>query len=136
LLNRYGGSVRRLFAGVFPEHKWESWRFCNTTPGFWTDLGSAETRAAIISLVESIAKKYNISQNNLAKWYSMSVKQFGAGVQKALRQAGGLINALRIAYPDHNWNPKLFLSAHSSGRKESVQHRLYALITEHFKGTG
>lgn len=128
--------MRRLFSSVFPEHKWETWRFGSTTPQFWSDLGSPETRAALISLIETIAKKHNISQGNLAKWYSISYKKLGSGVQKALRQAGGFINALRLAYPNHDWNPKLFMSATTSGRKESVQQRLHSLILEHFNGSG
>lgn len=113
LLQLYGYKIRDLLQDVYPEHEWETWRFHKAPAAFWRtpspqDAQNAISNTQLASFLKAVARIYGINENRLEDWYSVSPNLLGWGVMRVLRPFGGIIGALRAAFPHHVWEEERF----------------------------
>jgi hypothetical protein len=76
LLHHYQSSLPKALAAIYPEFKWETWKFNQVTKHYWDDKENLRT------YFEWLAKKLNI--NSLEEWNQVRLsdvsKNRGAGL--------------------------------------------------------
>lgn len=120
----YGNSLPLALVSVYPEHKWEPWRFKVLPRWFWRDQGLPFQKLYMKYLeaalgISALDSWYRISRDDLR---SIKAKEFPARV--------GLRGILQRIYPDHVWERKLF----SLSSKKSSQRRLRVVLATLFPG--
>lgn len=122
--NIYSNSISKLLINVYPEYKWEVWKF-RKLPN--------ETIQQEISLSDKILKNYidylsqKLKIEKLEDWYRVSVIQLErCGGTGLLVKHGGLPSILNKIYPEFSWNNNLFGARGS----KSTQRYLKVLISE------
>lgn len=98
----YGGSMFRALSTIFPEHKWQPWRFDVTPAGFWDDIDNQRR------FFEWLGSELNIHQ--LDDWYNIIpadvLNKGGGGILYYYNES--LQRALTSVYPAHKWKTELF----------------------------
>ena len=101
LLNRYRGSMLQMLSAVYPEYKWEPWRFARTSRSLLRN--EVELSRAVKELSQSLDIKHP------SDWYRVSKDELtAAGAAALLRQHGGLVGVLRVVYPNEAWKEDYF----------------------------
>jgi hypothetical protein len=102
LLNTYGYSPSRALAAVYPQYKWEPWKFLNVPKYFWqypTNQGN---------YLNSLGNKLGVK--TLEDWYNVSFEVVrdnqGAGLLDRFHSS--MYRCLQSAYPEHTWFPWKF----------------------------
>lgn len=111
LFVEYKDSVANAIMDIFPEHDWAPWKFRQIPNGFWDREGSRR------QFFDTIASE--LSVRKLEDWYSISVEEVrrlggGALVTKRFYNLG---DALKDAYPDHQWDMARFGTAHTQQQR-------------------
>jgi len=78
LLNVYGRTASACITGVYPEHKWEMWRFDVAPLGWWREPNNQR------QFIQHLAKKLNIKEPS--DWYSITMEQIDANGGTVLLQ--------------------------------------------------
>ena len=60
----YGGSIFSLLVNVYPEYKWEPWRFKKQSSTFWQNVDHQ------LRFVNTIEKELNIKEQS--DWYKVN----------------------------------------------------------------
>jgi hypothetical protein len=101
----FGMSLAAALTDVYPDHKWDSWRFNKAPDNHLQDLAQQRT------LLDEIGRRLGIT--DMQQWYKIQklqvVKNGGSGLIKMHKDS--LQTALQKVYPDHKWLPWLFAKA-------------------------
>jgi hypothetical protein len=93
LLSRYGDSLRKALYSIYPDHKWDEWKF-HIPKNYW------EKEDNIKSYLESLRRE--LGMTSILDWNSVSYKQIKSMQGSSLiKKAGGLIPLLN-KYPLYN----------------------------------
>jgi hypothetical protein len=108
LSHRYGDSMHRLLAGVYPGHEWLEWKFTRVPVGFWDH---EPNRLKFLS--------HFASSNNIASfedWYNVTAEQLslGGGAGLLSRYRNSMSAMLSNLFPAHNWQAWRFEKSPSS----------------------
>eukprot|EP01114_Cavostelium_apophysatum_P002784 TRINITY_DN12484_c0_g1_i1.p1 TRINITY_DN12484_c0_g1~~TRINITY_DN12484_c0_g1_i1.p1 ORF type:complete len:383 (-),score=89.96 TRINITY_DN12484_c0_g1_i1:20-1168(-) len=112
LLGLYRNSYVELVTKFFPQHPWKPYHFLKkpVPNGYWTNSVNRKT------FLEEFAKKYSLKK--LDDWFYITHahinEEGGAGL---MYQNGGLLEALKAAYPHFNWQ-KPSVTAGSPSRSQ------------------
>lgn len=112
LLQIYGDRKYPMLTGVFPDHHWQRWKFEVVPQEHWHALKSTThletTKQELQEYLQASATKLRLE--NLSGWYRVSRVQINdiGGMSSAIRVFEGLPKLLQQAYPNHNWEPKMF----------------------------
>jgi len=118
LLLKYKNSPLAALQAIYPEFRWQWWKFSNKPKGPWTDTKKAE------EFLNVIAKRLQISQ--LDDWYRVSRKDLKT--YRALHfveKRGGLMKVLSQVYANHQWDKQKFRK-----QKKSSQWKLFKIIKD------
>eukprot|EP01027_Heterolobosea_sp_BB2_P000282 GEZU01000413.1.p1 GENE.GEZU01000413.1~~GEZU01000413.1.p1 ORF type:complete len:468 (+),score=89.89 GEZU01000413.1:405-1808(+) len=103
LLSFFGGSLLRLLRTVYPEHKWQAWKFARI------GVDASEDEITLHEYIVEMSKELEIK--DLDDWYRVSRKQIrkfrGYGF---ITRNGGLFTVLKKLYPDHPWDANKFFA--------------------------
>jgi hypothetical protein len=120
MLDHYGGSLIRALAGVYPEYRWQTWRFNQVPRGYWDDITNQR------KFFDSVAEKKGIK--NLDDWQKVKVadlEEFGGPSLLQRYYGNSLIKALMKVYPEHKWLAFLFTQAPQGYWDKKENHRAY-----------
>eukprot|EP01122_Echinamoeba_exundans_P002218 TRINITY_DN12180_c0_g1_i1.p1 TRINITY_DN12180_c0_g1~~TRINITY_DN12180_c0_g1_i1.p1 ORF type:complete len:350 (-),score=32.11 TRINITY_DN12180_c0_g1_i1:5-1054(-) len=94
---KYGNSLRRALAAVYPEHEWLEWRFQRSSPSW---LSSPVTA---LRCLEWLGKQLGVQ--SLEGWYSVSKTDVlqHLGEFKRGKKVLVLADLVQLAYPNHDW---------------------------------
>ena len=97
LLQRYGDSLIQLVKTLYPDKKWEEWRFIHASKGFWDDVNNQK------KFLDTVSKKLNIFSSE--DWYQIKAKDLiELGGKGLLDDDGGSnIKLITTLYPDKKW---------------------------------
>lgn len=129
LVYRYGDSPSRLIVGVFPDHSWDPGKFTNVPKGHWEERFQREPRQSI----EWLEKEMRIRR--LEDWYRVSASQISQLVPLAVFRESSLGELLKVAHPEHQWDPTKLLQKKGVPIRAS-QRYLAALVQEIFPKSG
>eukprot|EP01126_Amoeba_proteus_P045025 TRINITY_DN5028_c0_g1_i6.p1 TRINITY_DN5028_c0_g1~~TRINITY_DN5028_c0_g1_i6.p1 ORF type:complete len:256 (-),score=29.90 TRINITY_DN5028_c0_g1_i6:309-1076(-) len=122
ILNLYKGSLFTALVEIYPEIKWEPWRFRSCPRNFWKNRENL-----IFFLEKHLAPAIGII--NPEDWYRVSLDQVresgGLGVVTIF---GNLGKILKFAYPERCWDMGRF----QRKKKQSVQRLLVVHTREIF----
>jgi hypothetical protein len=92
----YGGSLQKALKALYPQVKWDSWKFKKASNAFWKSDDNVK------EYLKSISEHLGIT--DLRDWHSISRNYLSAtGGTNAMKRYGGLIPMLSTFYPGHNW---------------------------------
>jgi len=98
------GSVSKVLADTFTDHKWKLWKF-HFPPT--ARIGDLISHQVLCEYVEELGKHLNI--NNLNDWYKVSQQTiFKFGGRFLLNYCGGLPGLLGKVYEQHVWESDKF----------------------------
>jgi len=120
----YGASVYKIVKGVYPNHKWQPWRFVGTPREFWKQLIQDRDRETLQEILESVLTSLGFS-NEKTHWYGVTKQMVPKKIRTILSQMGGLETVLQTAYPEHKWDTSKLLGVGKSGPQ--------ALIASHIE---
>jgi hypothetical protein len=95
LLDRYGNSLVKALASVYPEKDWLGWKFQQVPRGYWNDIGNQR------KFFEEIAKELNVQ--NAEDWLKISatqVKDLGGSGLLSNHYNNSVVKALEAVYPE------------------------------------
>lgn len=114
-LLRYGGSLHTLLSSVYPEHKFDPWKFRQVSVSAGAAISSSPDGWR--RFCDEIAGYLQLER--LEDWYRVSRPQLRSDRRiktSLIKKAGGLYNLLTMAYPEHPWDAsQLGRSSHSTG---------------------
>jgi len=88
LLSLYNGSPSALLLDVFPDHKWEKWKFTSHSTEYWRDIDHRKAffdKFAADHKFTSLSDWYNVKQRDFIKYAGRSViSLFGDSLALAL----------------------------------------------------
>ena len=125
LLTYFSNSFPRMLTHLYPDHKWQLWKFLHTPRGFW---GNSEE---LKNYVEYLAGKLRVEK--LDDWYRVSldhVERFGPTT--SFKRHGGISKVLSQIYPKHTWDLKRLESPNLS---KASQWRLRKSVEQLFPNT-
>jgi hypothetical protein len=67
VLARYRSSVASALAAVYPNHKWQPWKFDKTPTGFWASQASSTNMELAREFLEEMAVKLKL--DSLDDWF-------------------------------------------------------------------
>eukprot|EP01122_Echinamoeba_exundans_P010018 TRINITY_DN3635_c0_g2_i1.p1 TRINITY_DN3635_c0_g2~~TRINITY_DN3635_c0_g2_i1.p1 ORF type:complete len:330 (-),score=43.15 TRINITY_DN3635_c0_g2_i1:802-1791(-) len=131
LMSKHFTSISRALVSIYPEHKWELWRFSPAPHGFWRSQSQKADNSALKSRVMThLAPKLRIQ--SLEDWYRVSGKDLRQlGVSHIITMYGGLSSVLKSVYTDHQWDETLLARR---APKKSRQLRLLQALRDLFPG--
>lgn len=123
LLNYFHGSPSLALKSVYPSHDWMIWRFKTVPSGYWHKVrgNPFELKQVFDWLGDKLAVK------QLNDWYRISLAQIKTLVH--INTATEVSSMLKIAYPYHQWNDKLF---GRSSRAKASQRQLFHAVQKLF----
>jgi len=123
---RRNGSLIRALALAYPEHTFHPWRFqfIEMPKSFW--LKTMKDDTALREFIQDLRTKLNIDEDNLEAWYSVTAASLDPPIRRIINKIGGLQTLLKLAYPEHSWDPTKFAS-HTSPKRR-VQHSILVSI--------
>jgi hypothetical protein len=82
---------------VYPEHRWEVWRFRRVSKGFWDNPNNAS------SFLQSVQDQLGLA--NLDEWNDVTQKHFQMfkGADALLKRGRSFLDVLKTYYPNHTW---------------------------------
>jgi len=96
LLTHYGGSLSRALRTVFPEYKWQFWKFSSVSIGEWEEIPNQR------SYMDWYAKEYEIKSP--IDWYKVSAadlyRRQGRGLLSVYDDS--VVKAIQAVYPEYN----------------------------------
>jgi len=110
-LLKYKGSFAAAVADIYPDHKWQAWKFKQAPRNWWASLGlrfaakSPDAIQMVKQYIEELAAQHNIT--NLKDWdkYMKNPKRWlGTTAMTHLAFIGSLPMILPRIYPKHNWS--------------------------------
>src|SRR5207244_3286577 len=113
---------------VYPEHKWMKWRFKTIPHGYWKSLATNSNATA--QMIGWLGEQLSIKR--LIDFYRVSLQELGKWVP--VRSGKELGNMLEVAYPQHQWNTKLF--GKEGGHPKASQRHLKNAIQQLFPTHG
>jgi hypothetical protein len=114
----YDGSLYNCLQDLYPNHKWDFWRFTNVPNKMWT---AAENRREFLDWV---AKELKL--DSMEKWYFLSpkqVKELGGAALLNNYFGGSLAGCLMAVYPDHPWMPWRFVTGPPKNYWDTNKHQ-------------
>jgi hypothetical protein len=115
-IDHYGGYTYKALQDLFPEQKWEPWRFTNLNKK-WTNI--KDRRLFADHVMEELGMK------NLDEWYGITYSAIDKANGNVLRThyGGSVYRFVKDIYPEHNWNEAAFqkISRSQSRLTETVQ---------------
>jgi hypothetical protein len=104
LRSKFDNSLYAALTTVYPDHRWYQWKFPNTHKRFVAPQHLREYFDEAKSLVDV---------HNLSDWYSVTMEMIIQAQNREISAVTGifgrsLYDALRAAYPEHNWNKEMF----------------------------
>ena len=104
LAHYYGNSVANMLLNIYPEHKWELWRFNKVPQKWWKSLENQR------EYLDHVSRELGFKDLN--SWYGVSHSKLtaaGSGMRTLLRMYNNSIfDMLTTIYPNHNWLPWQF----------------------------
>ena len=97
LTKYYSNSPSKLLQYVYPEHRWDIWRFPRVPNGTWEQMSRDKWRELILWLSE------RLKIQNLDGWYRVSFPQIAKLVSGVPFERFSLQEILVGAFPDHPW---------------------------------
>lgn len=96
----YGNSLVKMLTTLYPDHEWLEWRFATSPRRWWND--AAHQR----KYFDWAFKQLNL--RSMDDWYSVTTAlllEKAPGAAHLLNDASSnsLSDALKRAYPEHNW---------------------------------
>eukprot|EP01114_Cavostelium_apophysatum_P001389 TRINITY_DN11199_c0_g1_i1.p1 TRINITY_DN11199_c0_g1~~TRINITY_DN11199_c0_g1_i1.p1 ORF type:complete len:588 (-),score=156.40 TRINITY_DN11199_c0_g1_i1:19-1782(-) len=96
LLHKYGDSHIRALAAVYPEHKWQAWKFASVPKGYWDD------DANVMQAVAALSEEIGIEQ--ISDWKMLTPTQLDSlGMGTLRKKYGGVLALLQKLFPSHSW---------------------------------
>lgn len=134
LLRYYNSSMSALLQAVYSNHQWDRWRFVKAQNNYWNIMSSTTNEKDVRELrsfLETLAVKLHIKSEGKAEyplesWYQVSLEKFKSDSIR-ISQVGGLARALRLAYPQHNWDETRF--KRRTRTRTITQRRIESLVT-------
>lgn len=131
----YSDSLVKALQEIYSEHPWETWRFQNVVGAFKSDSKENIARKSRDFFDQLASKLFpgTTDHHKFYLWYSVTVNTVAQAGGAAILRANGnsLRDALRIAYPEHEWDDELFLKLPPSYWTDVVKHRaLFDTIAE------
>jgi exopolyphosphatase/pppGpp-phosphohydrolase len=112
---------------VYPQHRWQGWRFEKVSQGYWKQQPDDTIR----EFMDDLGAKLSI--RTLEDWYRVSWVQLrGLGVSHTIEAIDGLHRALQRAYPHHTWQQRQI----SRPSKRALQKQLVAAVRALFPSHG
>lgn len=65
IIRRFG-SLKKALMALYPDHKWEQWKFVRISKNYWKDI------RAVRNCLESLGKTLNVTE--LSDWYNVSYR--------------------------------------------------------------
>jgi hypothetical protein len=110
LLHRFDNSLAAALESVYPDFRWQLWRFPQVPDGFWDRAENLREYANWL--------RGELEVGELKDWFRVSLAQIGeVGPLTPFHRRGGLIPFLREAYPDHGWEAHRPLFCKASQRR-------------------
>jgi hypothetical protein len=109
LRSRYGDSISRALADIYPGHKWHAWRFREVPKSFWDK--TAHHKEFFDWLLEHLKISLDESYYVLTE---AVIRHNGGGHLLKEFYHGRVHQALIEIYPSHDWHPWLFPKTPSS----------------------
>lgn len=117
LLCEFGDSLMAALFYIYPEHPWDLLKFHKMPQNFW----STPRRRKLY--FDWIGRQLGIKE--MVDWYKISLDDLDrSGVDHRVRlgllhgNIGSLAHALREVYPEHHWEPWMFLNAPAIHQQE------------------
>ena len=112
LLSAYKTSMFSLLFSIYPEYDWLPWKFTNLVKKSWKD-------PTVVVKAVAFAEQA-LSLKNKTDWYKVTKKQVSAlGMRTLFQMNGGIEGAVKMAYPDVEWQswrfPKLGQASKKGG---------------------
>jgi hypothetical protein len=110
----YNNSLCKALQTIYPEHKWEMWKFKQSPKHYWDDIKNQRI------FFDSVAKKLGIEK--MEDWYTVKNRDVrDLKVDGVLsRYRGSLIRALKSIYPEYEWKEwRFFRTTHHFWKDES-----------------
>lgn len=103
LAYHYGDRISVLRA-LFPEHEWDESLFSHKRKEYYSDLDKMREE------LSRIGKKLGVKEGDLSQWYRIPWRDVVALGGAALSyHLGNRLSVLKAVFPDHHWNPTLFV---------------------------
>ncbi len=118
LNNYYGGSLIKALQNLYPNYKWQPWKFKKANHGYWNQPLSHR------SFFDNLAQELNIQLHSASSstdsslsrsppegWYSIQsnlVYQYGGKGLLNSHYGNSLFRALQSVYPEYDWKPWRF----------------------------
>jgi hypothetical protein len=99
VLEHYG-SLFTALKEIYPHHEWNIHEFSRASHGHWKNKDNARKRMDEIGIQLGVKK--------MDDWYTLSREQILAFAPFITEHYGGVFNALKTLYPEHNWDEKKF----------------------------
>jgi len=117
LLAKFDDSVYKILQSVYFEKKWEPWRFERRPRNLLRDTEE------VVKLVKTIEDSLKIASPE--DWYRVSIDQLKSLNISKIFYRRGLIEMLRLCYPDVRWNERFLLGG---GYKKASQKHLFTAL--------
>jgi len=143
LLSYYRNSTPEAVIAIYPEHDWQRFKFSRLpSTGFWpTIVADLRKELELDSTAYFKSPSYRTFKNffdtiatanqftTLDKWYHIKKSQ-SSKLAFTLKLMGlSLPSALALAYPNHQWDPKLFSASLATTVNPKVQRQLHSLLS-------
>lgn len=116
LSERYGNSPAEILGAVFPDHRWQPWRFSCAPKGFWDSVDNAR------DFMEWMSKELNLA--DLGDWHDVSTEAIRKkGGWDLLNRYGGKLRLLSTLYPLHPWETN-----GPTGTRHKTQALLFGIV--------
>lgn len=118
ILVQYNNSISSMLTEVFPDHKWQIWRFQQVPKGFYDNL---DNKRDYFDWLED-----ELEIKELSDWYRISLDQIAKiGPTTLFKKYDGIANVVRKIYPDYNWDWTTKVFRASQWRLKRLVERLF-----------
>jgi len=138
MLEEFESNLYKVVCDAYPHHGWQSWRFLrgqkdnnsSSNPADREGPSSHEVRTFLESLAQKA--KLRINERGLEEWYSFDINNadLTTADRISLNRLGGLLVALQISYPEHEWDLMKFVRRTKS--RSLIQKHLSSAIISLF----
>lgn len=119
LVNYYGHSLRVALKDIYPDHPWEADKFAGRQ--------SPQSTEGIALIVHEFETQHQIK--TLDAWYRVPSRDWkGHSLNRIVHRTGSLLQVLKLVYPDHSWNPRLFYVFGKKSMQQKLKMKLQELL--------
>lgn len=115
ILHGLGKSMPKILSLLFPEKTWESAKFVKRPKDFWRLIENQR------EFMESLGKRLGFAEDNLSAWYGVRIEDIvkHGGARLLVLYGRSPIRILQSVFPDHVWDPDLFVSVSPKHKRGS-----------------